>query len=60
MDFKSGVVKNLTTEEIIQGIPTPEDMVWMIEGEGLERTCEGIWRHRRLPNPPNRGPLGNT
>ena len=31
VDFKSGVVKNLTTEELIQGIPTPEDMVRMIE-----------------------------
>jgi 3-isopropylmalate/(R)-2-methylmalate dehydratase small subunit len=36
VDFKSGVVKNLTTEEIIQGIPTPEDMVRMIEVGGLE------------------------
>ena len=36
VDFKSGVVKNLTTEELIQGIPAPEDMVRMIEVGGLE------------------------
>ena len=36
VDFKSGAVKNLTTEELIQWIPTPEDMVRMIEVGGLE------------------------
>ena len=36
VDFKNGVVKNLTTEETIQGIPTPNDVVEMIEAGGLE------------------------
>ena len=36
VDFKAGLVKNLTTEEIIQGIPTPDDFVEMIEAGGQE------------------------
>jgi len=35
VDFKTGVVKNLTTEEVINGVPTPEDVVEKIEAGGL-------------------------
>lgn len=36
VDFKNGTVKNLTKEQTLQGLPTPEDLAEMIELGGQE------------------------
>ena len=36
VNFKTGLVKNLTKEEVIQGTPPPDDIIEMIEVGGQE------------------------